>query len=227
MSHFPADDYLYTECPLQSQQREHRGEVLKSRNISLKSERESVARRFAQSPENASQRDATGARPADPLQKAIETTHENLLDSWKQIACYLDRNVRTVQRWEKCEQLPVYRHIHNTNASVYAFKSEIDAWRRSRSSLAERVAVMQLVPKENGRAGHPVDGGLTLRCGVSTSNANHPAGDPAEDTPITYVLCSPGTLFGQTVIRFSSSGTTSLRGERQWNGSHLSTKRST
>ena len=34
------------------------------------------------------------------------------LDSWKEIASYLERTVRTVQRWEKKDGLPVHRHQH-------------------------------------------------------------------------------------------------------------------
>ena len=64
------------------------------------------------------------------------------LDSWKELACYLDREVRTVQRWEKHEGLPVHRHIHAKASSVYAFKHEIDAWQLSR-----RWAASESVPK--------------------------------------------------------------------------------
>lgn len=59
---------------------------------------------------------------------------EGRLDSWKEVAAYLRREVRTVQRWEKREGLPVHRHFHNKVASIYAFKTEIDEWRRSRSA---------------------------------------------------------------------------------------------
>jgi len=52
------------------------------------------------------------------------------LDSWKQIAAYLKRGVRTVRRWERDEGLPVHRQIHRVLGSVYAFRSEIDAWQR-------------------------------------------------------------------------------------------------
>lgn len=52
----------------------------------------------------------------------------NLLSSWKEIASYLDRTVRTVQRWERQEQLPVHRHQHQRGLTVYAFKHEIDDW---------------------------------------------------------------------------------------------------
>src|SRR5438445_13004120 len=54
------------------------------------------------------------------------------LDSWKEIAAYLKRDVTTVQRWEKREGMPVHRHVHDRRGSVYAFSSELDAWVQSR-----------------------------------------------------------------------------------------------
>jgi len=54
------------------------------------------------------------------------------LDSWKEIASYLRRDVRTVQRWEKKEGLPVYRHQHDKLGSVYAYKGELDTWFNTR-----------------------------------------------------------------------------------------------
>jgi TolB-like protein/Flp pilus assembly protein TadD len=50
------------------------------------------------------------------------------LDSWKEIAVYLRRDVRTVQRWEKKEGLPVYRHLHDKLGSIYAYRNELTAW---------------------------------------------------------------------------------------------------
>ncbi|MFZ0292822.1 MAG: hypothetical protein WAL52_04410 [Candidatus Sulfotelmatobacter sp.] len=61
---------------------------------------------------------------------------EDRLDSWKEIATYLNRDVTTVQRWEKREGMPVHRHLHNRIGSVYAFPAELDAWARSRNLLA-------------------------------------------------------------------------------------------
>jgi tetratricopeptide (TPR) repeat protein len=52
------------------------------------------------------------------------------LDSWKEIASYLRREVRTVQLWEKNEGLPVHRHFHKRLGSVFAYRSEIDLWQR-------------------------------------------------------------------------------------------------
>jgi tetratricopeptide (TPR) repeat protein len=54
------------------------------------------------------------------------------LDSWKDIASYLQRDVSTVQRWEKRESMPVHRHVHDKLGSVYAFRSELDVWWRGR-----------------------------------------------------------------------------------------------
>ncbi|MEO8258392.1 MAG: DNA-binding protein [Acidobacteriota bacterium] len=58
---------------------------------------------------------------------------EDRLDSWKEVAAYLKRDVTTVQRWEKREAMPVHRHRHNKIGSVYAFRAELDAWARGRS----------------------------------------------------------------------------------------------
>ncbi len=58
------------------------------------------------------------------------------LDSWKEIAAFLRRDVRTVQRWEKQAGLPVHRHANSRLRTAYAYRSELDAW-----WLAQREAV--------------------------------------------------------------------------------------
>jgi len=58
---------------------------------------------------------------------------EDRLDSWKEIAAYLNRDVTTVQRWEKREGMPVHRHLHDKLGSVYAWRAELDAWARGRN----------------------------------------------------------------------------------------------
>jgi Tol biopolymer transport system component len=54
------------------------------------------------------------------------------LDSWKEIAAFLGRGVRTVQRWERHEGLPVHRLAHEKRGSVYAVRLEVSAWWESR-----------------------------------------------------------------------------------------------
>jgi len=53
---------------------------------------------------------------------------EKRLDSWKEIAAYLGREVRTVQRWAKTGHLPVHRIPGGERPRVFALKEEIDAW---------------------------------------------------------------------------------------------------
>ncbi|MCB1018709.1 MAG: PD40 domain-containing protein [Acidobacteria bacterium] len=57
---------------------------------------------------------------------------DDRLSSWKEIASYLDTTPRTVMRWEAVG-LPVHRLQTGKRASVYAFKSELDAWVAERS----------------------------------------------------------------------------------------------
>ncbi len=56
------------------------------------------------------------------------------LDSWKEIAAYLKRGARTVQRWEREQGLPVHRLVHDKLGSVYAYQPELEAWWRSREA---------------------------------------------------------------------------------------------
>lgn len=64
---------------------------------------------------------------------AQDDTSDDRLHSWKEIAAYVKRDVTTVQRWEKREGMPVHRHVHDKQGSVYAFKTELDAWTKGRS----------------------------------------------------------------------------------------------
>jgi len=70
----------------------------------------------------------------DPSQSppSSQAKADERLDSWKEVAVYLKRDVRTVQRWERKEGLPIHRHVHDKKGSVFAFKSELDTWRAQR-----------------------------------------------------------------------------------------------
>jgi TolB-like protein/Flp pilus assembly protein TadD len=63
---------------------------------------------------------------------------EKRLESWKEIAGFLNRDVTTVQRWEKREGMPVHRHLHNSRGSVYALSSELDVWFEGRRQRLNR-----------------------------------------------------------------------------------------
>jgi hypothetical protein len=70
------------------------------------------------------------------------------LDSWKEIASYLNRDVTTVRRWEKREGLPVHRHRHAALGSVYAFTNEIDHWQSGRERPVDREQPLPLPPSD-------------------------------------------------------------------------------
>jgi TolB-like protein len=77
-----------------------------------------------------------------------DKTTEKRLDSWKEIATYLNRDVTTVQRWEKREGMPVHQHLHNSRGSVYALTSELDTWVEGRRlSLSREVETAEAVPE--------------------------------------------------------------------------------
>lgn len=61
--------------------------------------------------------------------------HSDILDSWKGISDYLERDVRTCRRWEAELELPVYRINENsTHSKVFAYRSEIDKWLKDKTS---------------------------------------------------------------------------------------------
>ena len=66
---------------------------------------------------------------------------EHRLESWKEIASHLNRDVRTVQRWAQTRSLPVRRLPGGEMARVYALQSELDAWWNSRESDAPEVVL--------------------------------------------------------------------------------------
>lgn len=67
-----------------------------------------------------------------------EPSPNDRLNSWKEIAAYLKRDVRTLHRWEAEEGLPIRRHLHKKRGSVYAYKSEIEAWWNERRLSLEK-----------------------------------------------------------------------------------------
>ena len=73
------------------------------------------------------------------------------LGSWKEIAAYLNREVRTAQRWERERGLPVHRVPGAKRGGVWASRAELDAWldqkraevALSRSGLPDAAALFE------------------------------------------------------------------------------------
>jgi Tol biopolymer transport system component len=75
--------------------------------------------------------------PSSGVLPSVQASDDRL-DSWKEIAAYLNRDVTTVQRWEKREGMPVHRHQHDRMGSVFASRTELDAWEHSRNLRASQ-----------------------------------------------------------------------------------------
>ena len=68
-------------------------------------------------------------------------TPQKTLESWKQIAAYLDRSERTARRWEAVEGLPVHRREHEKQDTVFAFRHELEAWGRLRTRCPSDISI--------------------------------------------------------------------------------------
>lgn len=81
----------------------------------------------------------------------------SVLSSWKEIAQYLGKGVRTVQRWERQMSLPVHRPPGSNKGVVLAYTDELDRWAHSDQGVEARqspdvdvrVAVKQHVSESN------------------------------------------------------------------------------
>jgi hypothetical protein len=64
-----------------------------------------------------------------PDQTPGSTPSPRILSSWKEIAQYLQIDVRTCQRWETAFGLPVHRLGQSSRSRVIAYRDELDDWR--------------------------------------------------------------------------------------------------
>lgn len=59
--------------------------------------------------------------------KGLRLVANQRLDSWKSIAAYLSRGIRTVQRWHSDFGMPVH-HFGGTKGCVFAYTDDLDRW---------------------------------------------------------------------------------------------------
>ena len=72
--------------------------------------------------------------------------HSELLTSWKEIASYLGKGVRTVQRWERQFGLPVRRPNQRAKGIVHATRPDLDRWLEMQWSQRGSGALPSLEP---------------------------------------------------------------------------------
>lgn len=90
------------------------------------------------------------------------------LESWKEISSYLKRDIRTVRRWEKNEGLPIHRHMHQKLPTVYAFKTELDAWQEKRQPrrVEQKVDVWSGSRRRLGWVAVTLSGAVLIGAGI-------------------------------------------------------------
>ena len=83
--------------------------------------------------------DARGCSMDNALAVRAVRDRAEVLNSWKEIAVYMGRGVRTVQRYERRFGLPVRRLVGKDRGAVVAFSSDLDDWLRNTSKRHGRV----------------------------------------------------------------------------------------
>ena len=131
---------------------------------------------------------------------------EDRLDSWKEIAAYLNRDVTTVQRWEKREGMPVHRHLHDRMGSVYASRAELDAWTRSRNLRAAQENGDNRSVADPPPPPRPVDGLDQMVVRLAAGSGGSRAGDWRKP-----LAAEDGVLSGETRSRRAISDSHRLR----------------
>jgi hypothetical protein len=82
-----------------------------------------------------------------------QLANSRILNSWKEIAGYMGRGLRTVQRWEHDLALPVRRPRGKSRSAVLAIRQELDAWIASRpqTPVEDKHGVSTLQPRGQAR----------------------------------------------------------------------------
>ncbi len=122
---------------------------------------------------------ATGATPGP---KGSPLPDKKLV-SWKEIATHLGREVRTVQRWETTEGLPIHRHEHQKKSTVYAYAGELDDWFKKRQPVDDPEADAAFVPDPD-----------TVEASSTTGN-----GDPVVPIPVPLPVEPPPLSIGKRI----------------------------
>lgn len=98
--------------------------------------------------------------------------NREILDSWKDISDYLDRDIRTCARWEKELGLPVYRFDKDSlRSKVFAYKSEIDEWLKEKK-IHKEIRKKPFLEKKGGITGLLSSVALIIAVSASLYMAN-------------------------------------------------------
>jgi phage terminase Nu1 subunit (DNA packaging protein) len=82
----------------------------------------------------------------------MQISNKTILNSWKEIAEYVGRGIRTLQRWERDHGFPVHRPSGKQRSAVFAVASEVDRWLKTRPLLVQNSgsATVVVIPDQLG-----------------------------------------------------------------------------
>src|ERR1051325_4796393 len=137
-----------------------------------------------------------------PINPEGSRLHDRKLVSWKEIAVHLGREIRTVQRWEKTEGLPVRRHEHQKRSTVYAYASELDEWFKKRQPADDPEADAAFEPEPDVADVSPTsdNGSGNLATQATTIAENESADSRDQVNPPSPRWKQPGIVLGTTVV---------------------------
>jgi TolB-like protein/Tfp pilus assembly protein PilF len=161
---------------------------------------------------------STSQDQMDPKPDPAFRGRKERLQSWKEIASYFERDVRTVQLWEAKEGLPVHRQEHSARASVYAYPDELDGWFEKRARRSRPMSMVEPASPAPAPSGASwiasrgpawkmtlamVAAALVAAGGWLTWRATHPSGLPGNGTLAVLPFLN---LTGDTGMEYLSEG---------------------
>ncbi len=126
----------------------------------------------------------------------MSTNGNDKLETWKEIANYVGRDLRTVMRWEKERSLPVHCIPGGGRRAVFAFRSEIDAWLLGSRELPARPD-LQFPQASRAPA--------SLRAAMSKADPQTPAGE-SRARPLENDVPGASSTRKRTIPRFKWAG---------------------
>ena len=102
------------------------------------------------------------------------TPSQPRLVGWKEIAAFFDKAERTVKRWERDRNLPVYRVPGGSSASVYAYPSELEKWLEADPSVKPETSATDNAAQASTFEDASEVVSLNVPSGISVSVASPP-----------------------------------------------------
>lgn len=133
------------------------------------------------------------------------------LDSWKAIARYIGRDVRSAQRWERERGLPVHRVPGEKGGSVFAYTAELDSWLHGRSEGSPSEPGQSLAPADSSMVpGLEISAVAEVPAPVSEGMLLTPAAGPAETSEGTAGKAKAPTPPGKPIVWLALAALTTL-----------------